>query len=1460
MEHCENQNIMLTIEGQLEHYSRCENSTERHKCLWHAWNHNKRWLVQLLEWVMQSFPTYSKHDVSHATSVLHNIELLMGENCIKKLSASDCFLILHTVYIHDIGMCITSEYRRNLMNNPDFVNFLNECSYDPILKKYSDLLLGKCREEREESMDTGDREFDKHKLLQRNLEIYYAITYLVAEYRRYNHGQESQKILSEWVMDHNKLGAGFSTSGIPSRFFYTIGACAGVHTSYDFNDIMALPKQDGGYVRDYMHPRFAAVLLQLGDALDLDNDRFHPLMEEFNYNIPTASKLHLGKHRAIRRLRISPSKITIHASCEKNDELRLVQREYEGIKDILKNATFNWSAICPENMEMLLPELEDLVLTLNGSSISSELVTIEFKIQQSKAFNLLQGSNIYRNERFVFLREVFQNAIDATKLEYWKDWQGSRWKKDGETDCERFLDPNSYPIEVEFHLAVREKYSKDYRIIDTLDEYNEYKKSIDPKIKIESPEFGVAVKVIDYGTGITKKDVLEIANVGSRYKLDAGIYANMPGWLKPTAEFGLGLQSIFLVSNYFKAYTRVRNGECYDIEFNGTGGKGDGSVNVIPVNDPNELARRAYGTCFEIFVSSENKEWNVTEFLSKTDPFMQDSQEESARLDRARALSVQMVLYLDEIIGEKLFPVKIKLFDYCFEHEMPSLIIKEKANNLYIELNGNGKSEPLVNQEKKEEVTWTYCKKNECSTFQSVDECKYLFDFENGCLKVADAKNELYACFCAERIIKMHRFFRDSEIQQKHVKTQIYYKGVYVTEYDLELDLDMLEYIDIKGSLNREYMAVNRAEFTEAGKRYISEQLYPKILSNIQKAINDYTDGEQWKELMTQLNEKTMFENEKDSYYNLRKYLFIVGIVAFMHSRSYNTYLLYAEDTKQKERNKKWNEILEALSRYITEEMNENRSKKDHWTRSIFCQISVYEIMDDEERTLKSFRKQNLADILRTGEKYAVISTRKESSSLWNEVLVHLTEDNTKNIKQSIMNLKIQSDPDEQKNLTNWIEKSLDNIARSARNIDNILAEVNQDSYVKEHEVILWMLDNLPSVAIYSNSDNTIRINVLDCEQTDSVYISRCLKMAIYQRMAEISREDEGKQRFSTVSSTTFCQLGMEQDYPGVYFLKRGKFGKVGYRRIIFPITGKTLNELKDWLENSLLSRLFVLYEKIYEYCTMITKVTYEKMGKSVLKPSELPKWMDTQEKKRIERIIEKRKKHIDENGEMSLLEYPILCDEIAGRLNQLLEAAKQEKIQDKQDIEDEISCMESLLGVEPREKRAKDEEEEQIDIKIIGIICEKLLCSEEDNPCLSDEEEKTYQMKQAALIKSWDIMKNDLPVLRNYIRKGNCCWDTEIGDCLVNYFAYIEEETSNPGRSSLPEEKRKLETRKEEALRTKKKLIETVVQKNWVRSLDYNQVEILYFQLIRDIMDTLLISLGERKEFINRSFHITSE
>ena len=549
-----NKRIALTIEEQLERYTQYENSTERHDALWHSWRHNKRWMSQVLEWIILSFPNDSRHDESHAISVLHNIEMLLGDTVISQLSASDCFLLLNSAYIHDIGMYITESERKNILISEEFREFLYSVA-DEDMKRYANLLLTVCE-------SSGTRETDYKKKMQRNLDVYYAVLYLSAEYHRVKYAEKSKNRLKNMVNSEGMLGAGFLTSGIPERFFYTIARCAGVHNSHDFDSVMDLSHVDGGYAHDHMHPRFVAVLLQLGDALDLDNDRYLPLIRKIMEKIPHNSEIHFKKHKAIRRLFIAPDIIKISADCETPEELRLVKGEIENIVSILKNAGYHWARICPRGLSVSLPALEIESIVLNGQKISDELINARFEISQQKAFNILQGSNIYKNDKFIFLREVFQNAIDASKRQYWKDWEGSLFRKKrdelGESDGKeiwQYLSTYHYPIEIEFHIAVKDGVSKNIYLLDRRNDYDEilegripgkdraeHNLKRDSKIHIDHPEYGVVIRVIDYGTGITGDDILKIASLGVKRKEVGREDNEMPGWLRPTAEFGIGLQ------------------------------------------------------------------------------------------------------------------------------------------------------------------------------------------------------------------------------------------------------------------------------------------------------------------------------------------------------------------------------------------------------------------------------------------------------------------------------------------------------------------------------------------------------------------------------------------------------------------------------------------------------------------------------------------------------------------------------------------------------------------------------------------------------------------------------------------------------------------------------------------------------------------------------------------------------
>lgn len=880
-----------TIESQLEYFYKNGQHTERNGILWHAWCQNRRWLSQLLETTMGSFPTYSKHDESHAKTVLHNIEMILGEKRIKELSASDCFMLLHTVYIHDIGMVITYKDREDIVKNVKFIDMINEMEdeNDPVFQRAI-----KALKKRDYSYEDEDsKEEQVKRLYSDKLEVYYAILHLIATYRRPDHGVLSSERLEEWTLKPEKLGSGFSMAGIPQRIFLLIAKCAGMHTDGNFQHIMDLPQEDNGYASDYLHPRFVAVLLQLGDILDMDNDRFHPLTRECIGTLPELSQRHYEKHQAIRRLYIKQDRICIEADCESQEALRLVRKECDMLRNILTEAGYYWSQICPEKFSGSLPTIDSVKLYLQGFQIPEELVTSQFRISQKKAFAILEGSNVYK-EQFVFLREFLQNAIDASKIQYWNDCIRTRGYFEDKSDMKRMspdelgeiLSTDVFPIEIEMEISKQDE-NRDISPI----------KEEDVKVLLEgkrnnSTQYGVKVRIKDFGTGIDKESIKCIASVGDSRKRERYIIQEMPEWLKPTAEFGIGLQSAFILTNTFKCNTYTRSNEKYEITFSTVKSNYyEGYINVRPVK---EFADKdnSYGTCFEVFVPVNKKLLHELYPAAWDGKDYYDTEYETLRpLRHSAELLAQMALYLDTVIGEQLFPIHLTVKKNSHVTIPVNLTRKNQIRKLkYIltqereELDGEtdagraeetedefekivdknfepNQAEMMIRMFREREwersgKAWSFYYRNYLSRKNEHEnnagrETEIVVEKTENAIALLDCRDgHLYYWdnrLCTFCLVNMVNFLalerRQTEKSNKHCEkkspdVRIYYKGILLEERELPgIGNELLQCIDIKGKLERGYINLSWKGFTERGKKYFLQEIYVPLLESILKIL-----------------------------------------------------------------------------------------------------------------------------------------------------------------------------------------------------------------------------------------------------------------------------------------------------------------------------------------------------------------------------------------------------------------------------------------------------------------------------------------------------------------------------------------------------------------------------------------------------------------------------------------------
>ena len=271
------------------------------RLLVNQWEFDKVLIPKALQNVGQLFPHYSRHDVSHSLQILVNIERLLGED-INKLSATDTWLILEAAYWHDIGMVVPADEIEKDLSAPEFKRFVSEITNTPhhelqdFAKKFDPNNASSC------FIDAGTP-----------LEAVEKLRLLLADYYRSRHPQRSEAILvNPWEQ------AGISSPRnelLPKRLFSLLGHICYLHGK-DFSCILnEFELREVGMGDENCHPRFVTCLLRLGDLLDLDDNRFCPVMLRMVNHLPLSSQAHIDKHNGIRHFRLDRNRVEVTASC-----------------------------------------------------------------------------------------------------------------------------------------------------------------------------------------------------------------------------------------------------------------------------------------------------------------------------------------------------------------------------------------------------------------------------------------------------------------------------------------------------------------------------------------------------------------------------------------------------------------------------------------------------------------------------------------------------------------------------------------------------------------------------------------------------------------------------------------------------------------------------------------------------------------------------------------------------------------------------------------------------------------------------------------------------------------------------------------------------------------------------------------------------------------------------------------
>lgn len=509
-----------------QHLAEICNSNATYTNLLSVWNINKKICQDALSAVVMNYPHYTRHDVSHCEAIITNMEMLLGEENIKNLSPTDTWLLLHAAYLHDIGMVTECKRIEENWESKEFQDYLREAenSSDEGLAenaKFINSFVKNC--EKEETVIAWP------------VRVRYAVTLVIADYYRRRHAEDSRQYMQD-LGNAFHIDLGFNGL-IQQRLIYLLADIAYLHTESSVK-ILELDYRTNGFNADYAHPRFLALMLRMGDLLDADNNRFNETNELVFGKIPKTSKNHWEKHMSARHILITPDIIEYTADCSSPEVYRETRVFLTWLKEEVEFWALNWKNIMPENIVGSAPKLGKCELLLKGVPDIQGLTDLRFSISPEKAFEVIEGANIY-DDKFVFLREVIQNALDACKIQMWRDILENRYRS--WIKAEDIKDMQPYEID----HNVFENYAVDVKMC-SCDEEN------------------FEVIIADNGIGLSADQLKAVCDVGVSYagdKKKKEEIESMPLWLRPTAGFGIGLQSIFLIADEFEIYSKASGTE-----------------------------------------------------------------------------------------------------------------------------------------------------------------------------------------------------------------------------------------------------------------------------------------------------------------------------------------------------------------------------------------------------------------------------------------------------------------------------------------------------------------------------------------------------------------------------------------------------------------------------------------------------------------------------------------------------------------------------------------------------------------------------------------------------------------------------------------------------------------------------------------------------------------------------------
>jgi hypothetical protein len=472
-----------------------------------------RWLA----YVPHTFPHYTQHTIEHSEAIILNLSWLLFAdndqiNPTVPLSGVEAYILSAAAYLHDAGMVASDREKEELLRSEEWLTWISDDGGGAARWRAIESLKAACADE-----------------ALHDFTINRQVRYLIAEFIRRRHHQRAGDVIEQY---HDALGRFDYGDPVLRTTVANVCIAHGLDRG-ELEDRERFPERV--QIRDEpANVRFLAVLLRIGDLLDMRHDRACPLLLAAACPLPADSYAQWTQYQRLTRQLVAPDRIELAAQCHNQDEHRFLQDWCSWLVEEVRAGVL-MMAKAPRHGGWAGPEIslsdgkkEGTISIRPAPGATYVPRRWQFELDPPAVFERLV-KDVY-DEPLAFIRELVQNALDAMRCRLYADLQA-----DGQACPE-------YPIDVPANRLARYELNlslSDETVKNALSDEDESRQ---------------VLAIDDCGLGMDQ-DVIEryFLQVGrSYYTTDAFRRAFA---FHPISRFGVGFLSVFTASDHITVET-----------------------------------------------------------------------------------------------------------------------------------------------------------------------------------------------------------------------------------------------------------------------------------------------------------------------------------------------------------------------------------------------------------------------------------------------------------------------------------------------------------------------------------------------------------------------------------------------------------------------------------------------------------------------------------------------------------------------------------------------------------------------------------------------------------------------------------------------------------------------------------------------------------------------------------------